>query len=330
MLRLRPVQKDEFVSYLEYEIEVGAGEKAAAYQIDLDQARAEIRNQLTQMLSNGVETEGHFFYWVEKAEGTQCLRIGRIWFSVDEAERFAWLHSIEIDEAWRGQGLGSQLFALIESELSRRGIYSMSLHVAGINEGAYRFYRRCGYHVAAYNLIGQWDPRAVAGSSQLRLRPATGEEAESILHYASEKLASALEAVFSLDRQQAQAAAAAQIRGRQPDGLQTDGHYLYMIEPADDPPGQPSGHAWVSIDDSCQFAWLESFDLTGGAADPERFAQAFDRVQAALLAHGIHRIQLYLPGNDEPTLQRYLNHGFQIGGRHMTRRWEAPPAYPTQ
>jgi len=73
----------------------------------------------------------------------------------------------------------------------------------------------------------------------------------------------------------------------------------------------------------------ESFDLTGGAVDPARFAQAFDRVQAALLAHGIHRIHLYLAGDDEPTLQRYLKHGFQISGRHMTRRWEAPPVHPT-
>jgi ribosomal protein S18 acetylase RimI-like enzyme len=159
------MRDDEFDSYLEHEIEESAKESAQMFQIDLDRAKESSRTALTHRLADGLNTTGNYFYCAERAteskegESSEEVKneiIGHLWISIDEKEHFAWLDSIEVVEQFRGQGMGAQMLALLEEELSKRNIHSISLHVAANNERALRLYQKHGYKFTGHNMKRDW------------------------------------------------------------------------------------------------------------------------------------------------------------------------------
>lgn len=67
----------------------------------------------------------------------------------------AYLYSIRVKAAYRGQGLGGRMMDVAEADLYARGLAIATLNVARDNPDAYRFYVRRGYRVVAPE-PGQW------------------------------------------------------------------------------------------------------------------------------------------------------------------------------
>ena len=65
-----------------------------------------------------------------------------------------YLQFIAVDEALRGDGIGSVLMDSFEERARASGSTRLSLDVSAKNQGAYRFYERRGWHVES-----QWPKR---------------------------------------------------------------------------------------------------------------------------------------------------------------------------
>ncbi len=156
MLHLRPMQDHEFDAFFEQEVEGYALEIAASYEIDLGLARKSARDQVANRLVDRLDTKDNYFYVAERAMEPENAVIGHIWVSIHEEERFAWLDSIGLREDFRGQGVGTQLLVLLEEELAKFGIRSLSLHVFAKNERALKLYRKNGFKFTGHNMKKDW------------------------------------------------------------------------------------------------------------------------------------------------------------------------------
>jgi ribosomal protein S18 acetylase RimI-like enzyme len=156
MLVLRPMQDDEFDAWFEDAIENSALETSTIFAVDLDQARQIARKRLGHLLADKLHTKDHYLYVAERVDGTTSTQIGHLWFSINQEERFGWLDDIELLEEFRGQGLGGQLLDLVKEELSKRGIRSLSLHVAANNERALKLYQKNGFKFTGHYMKQDW------------------------------------------------------------------------------------------------------------------------------------------------------------------------------
>jgi phosphinothricin acetyltransferase len=60
-----------------------------------------------------------------------------------------WEHSIHVDAALQGQGLGRALMAAIEADLAAQGVHSLVAGVSGENPGGVAFHAALGYREIA-------------------------------------------------------------------------------------------------------------------------------------------------------------------------------------
>jgi ribosomal protein S18 acetylase RimI-like enzyme len=155
-LSLRPMRAEEWDAYLSHNIEEYAHEIAINFEIDLDQARQSAQEQTQQRLNAGLQTPGFYAYCIEQETGSGRERIGHLSLSIHLEEGFAWLDDIELFESYRGRGYGGEVLTLVEQELSSQGIRSLSLHVFGSNQWAFRCYQKSGFKVTGYNMSKKW------------------------------------------------------------------------------------------------------------------------------------------------------------------------------
>lgn len=156
MLQLSPFQANDFNDYLAFNIEAYASEMAAIFELALEKAHQVAQEQTIARLPDGVNTPGNYFYHIEREENARRERIGYLWYSINQAEGFAWLEAIDLFAPFQNQGHGGEVLALAEKLLATQGIRSMSLHVFGTNQRALRFYQRQGYKITGYNMKKNW------------------------------------------------------------------------------------------------------------------------------------------------------------------------------
>ena len=140
---LRPLRADEYPAFVATS-KAGyaqAIEEQAGYTAEYARQRAE--DDFANILPAGLATAGHAITVIE-AEGEA---VGRLWLAEREmgAQRVLFIYDIEIDEAFRGRGLGRAAMLLAEEQARQRGITRVSLNVFGGNEVARKLYRSLGY-----------------------------------------------------------------------------------------------------------------------------------------------------------------------------------------
>jgi len=99
--------------------------------------------------------------------------VGWLWLAVPGPDRdrlMAWVHSIEVDPAFRGRGYGRAAMMLAEDEARSRGMTSLGLNVHGQNTVARSLYDSLGYDVMALQMKKPLEPGRAAGS-RVRRRP---------------------------------------------------------------------------------------------------------------------------------------------------------------
>lgn len=156
MLQLRPLPANDFNDYLAFTIEAYASAMAANFELPLEKARQVAQEQTTARLPAGVNTPGNYFYHIEREANARREPLGYLWYSINQAEGFAWLEAIDLFAPFQNQGCGGEVFALTEAQLATQGIRSMSLHVFGTNQRALRFYQRQEYKITGYNMKKNW------------------------------------------------------------------------------------------------------------------------------------------------------------------------------
>jgi ribosomal protein S18 acetylase RimI-like enzyme len=143
-VRLRPVADDEVASFVastrdDYTLslvnDAGMGE---------EEARAKAESDFAMLVREGRPVAGQHLFIIEETGTSEC--VGRVWLG----ERFpgqpiGFLYDIEIEERFRGRGLGREAMLLVEQEARRRGFVEIRVNVFSGNETARSLYRSLRY-----------------------------------------------------------------------------------------------------------------------------------------------------------------------------------------
>lgn len=65
---------------------------------------------------------------------------------------YAFLEELSVGERFRGQGIGTALFAAAKEQALKRGAASLELQVWSFNEAAIRFYGKMGMKVKTFQM----------------------------------------------------------------------------------------------------------------------------------------------------------------------------------
>lgn len=63
-----------------------------------------------------------------------------------------YIDDICVDEAARGQGVGTALFEYVKAFAKENGVYNLTLNVWDKNDAAQAFYEKCGFHIQKYGM----------------------------------------------------------------------------------------------------------------------------------------------------------------------------------
>lgn len=117
-------------------------EHAAYERIDIDYALAPRVDALAAALDAVPPRVHAWLAWMDdRAVGYATATID---FSTFDAAPFLHMDCLYVREAWRGYGIGLQLFDTLRSFAGSRGISAMQWQTPDWNEPAARFYRRLG------------------------------------------------------------------------------------------------------------------------------------------------------------------------------------------
>jgi len=146
-LRLRPLRDDELPAFIEH----GKREyrRTLVDEAGLSSERAAVKTEsdYASLFPDGSRQAHHRISVLEDADSGEA--VGRLFWaertpSDDDGPR-CFLYDIEIDETFRGQGLGRRAMELLEQEAHIAGLPGIDLNVWGGNEVARSLYRSLGF-----------------------------------------------------------------------------------------------------------------------------------------------------------------------------------------
>lgn len=146
MLALRPMTEQEYARFRAVLDEHYPRERARNMGTPLAEERSASTKQINDLLPQGHQTPGHFFWVLVDEDGAP---VGQLWIAVDEAKGQAFIYDIAIDEAARGKGYGRQALALLDTEVRQLGLRRIVLNVFADNDVAQHLYRSAGYQSVA-------------------------------------------------------------------------------------------------------------------------------------------------------------------------------------
>jgi RimJ/RimL family protein N-acetyltransferase len=152
------MSQSDFEVYLESAIGHYAQEHVRAGNWSPDQARKLSEDSYHSLLPDGVATPNQYLFTIEDQELGE--KVGLLWFAVDErgGTPRAFLYDIQIDQAYRRRGYGTQALQALEAKVRELGLGRIMLHVFGHNHAARAIYAKLGYEVADLILSKELDP----------------------------------------------------------------------------------------------------------------------------------------------------------------------------
>ena len=149
-LVIRPLREDEYDAFVERGLAFYVEDMVRA-GVDRDVARAKADKDFPLLLPEGLATPGHSMYAIEDDEGRFA---GYLWLCDRDGElgHSLFVYAVEIDEAFRGRGLGRAAMVFVEEEARRLGIAKVALNVFGGNAVARGLYLSLGYTETAVHM----------------------------------------------------------------------------------------------------------------------------------------------------------------------------------
>ncbi|WP_240615890.1 GNAT family N-acetyltransferase [Nakamurella deserti] len=126
----RRVQLD---GYITQRVEFGGEDHATATAVATDQN--------DRFFPGGVPAEGHALFTAHDADGA---RVGALWL-FRRSDTTVWIYDVEIDEGFRGRGLGRALMLAAHGWAQSQGATVVELNVFGGNAVARALYTSLGY-----------------------------------------------------------------------------------------------------------------------------------------------------------------------------------------
>lgn len=145
MVKLVPMSADEFTAYLAKAVAGYAEEHVKAGNWSADEALQKSEKEFHGLLPDGVASKDNYLYIITDAESG--AKVGILWIARMERKPapFAFVYDVEIDEAYRRMGYGSQAFSALEDKVKSLGLNEIRLHVFGHSHGARAMYEKLGF-----------------------------------------------------------------------------------------------------------------------------------------------------------------------------------------
>jgi RimJ/RimL family protein N-acetyltransferase len=143
-LKLIPMDADNFRLFAARSIAGYATDIARTYGLPDPVALKSARADFDELLPDGLETEGHYFYRLCIDEGVE---VGSTWLGVMQDPPLParlFVYDLEIHQAFRRQGLGRQALGAVEAWGIERGIRRLELNVFSDNVAARTLYEASG------------------------------------------------------------------------------------------------------------------------------------------------------------------------------------------
>ena len=145
MVKLVPMSPGEFTAYLGKAIANYADEHVKSGNWSADEALQKSEREFHDLLPDGVASKDNYLYTITDAESG--AKVGILWVAkqAHKPTPIAFIYDIEIAEAYRRMGYGSQAFAALEEKVTSLGLNEIRLHVFGHNSGARTMYQKLGF-----------------------------------------------------------------------------------------------------------------------------------------------------------------------------------------
>ena len=142
---LRPLGEDEYEPYAEHSVAEYARTLETQAGLPHGHAQRKASTDFAQLWPNGRPDTGHVVYRVVDDASGEAY--GYLWLAEREinGRQTIWIYDIQIDDRFRGRGLGREAMRLAEAEALRRGRPRIDFNVFGRNDVARNLYRSLGY-----------------------------------------------------------------------------------------------------------------------------------------------------------------------------------------
>lgn len=158
MIKLIPMQPEDFTAYLEPAIAEYAQEHVKNGNWLPEEALEKSRQQITGLLPDGLNSKGEHLYTI--FDDNAQRKLGMLWVEVADApRRRAFIYDFIIKEEFRGQGFGKQALAALDETLISMGVESVGLHVFAHNINALELYKKAGFEITNLHMRKTYDQK---------------------------------------------------------------------------------------------------------------------------------------------------------------------------
>ena len=144
---LMPMSAADFQAFAARSVSGYARDMARTYGLADAPAFTRASADFDELLADGRESEGHYFYCLCTDEGVE---VGSLWLGAVEdppSPTKLFIYDLEIHQAFRRQGMGRQALSAVESWAIERGIRRLELNVFSHNAAARTLYETSGMAV---------------------------------------------------------------------------------------------------------------------------------------------------------------------------------------
>lgn len=145
MLSLNLMTKAQYDAFLNKMLPDYISGTMTALRMTKEEATAFAQNQINEILKEGQKTPNNFFYAITD-ENTQ-EQLGHLWLLLKEksSEKNLFIADIFVDEHSRGKNVGTETLKWIDDKAKELGCATVSLHVFGHNQKAFKLYEKMGF-----------------------------------------------------------------------------------------------------------------------------------------------------------------------------------------
>ena len=147
MVKLEPIQQEEFERFLEREIRGYAEDHVRNGNWPAEGALERSRKEFERYLPDGIHSQDQYVYSIIDESDN---KIGVLWVQVKDQKAF--IFDFVVDEAFRGKGYGKQALAAMDEKLKSMNAESVSLHVFGDNIAAQELYKKVGFQITGIHM----------------------------------------------------------------------------------------------------------------------------------------------------------------------------------
>ncbi|UZJ58666.1 GNAT family N-acetyltransferase [Pseudomonas sp. KU26590] len=143
-MKLIAMSAADFQAFADRSVAGYARDIVRTYGVPDAPAFTRARADFNELLEDGLETEGHYFYRVCIGDEVE---VGSLWIGVVENPPLPtrlFVYDLEIHQAFRRQGLGRQALSAVEFWGIERGIRRLELNVFSDNVAARTLYETSG------------------------------------------------------------------------------------------------------------------------------------------------------------------------------------------